>query len=325
LQQTNFPENAEEANKLDFNIKEFMINGPHDKVPTDELRQATGLSPEDELLRWHQRLGHVSIHRIQRITKLGILPSRLAKCRMPICQSCMFGKLTRRAWRSKVQRSTDNKILEAQAPGVCVSVDQLESPLPGFVGQMKSIYTRKRYKVATIFVDHFSNLSFVHLQGSTSSEDTVKAKHEFERYASTFGVHIRHYHADNGRFADNAWRQDILTQGQRLTYSGVGAHHQNGRAEKRIRDLQDMARTSLVHANRRWPDAIDARLWPYALRHSNDALITTPFKDQTHSPIELFSGVHVSPAFVHKHPFGCPAYVLDADNQSGQKLSLIHI
>jgi hypothetical protein len=54
---------------------------------------------------------------------------------------------------------------------------------------MNNILTQKRYRVSTIFVDHLSNLSFVHLQASTASNDTLQAKHEFKRYAQILGGH----------------------------------------------------------------------------------------------------------------------------------------
>jgi hypothetical protein len=171
--------------------------------------------------------------RIQRMAKLGTLPPRLAKCRIPVCQSCMYRKLTRRAWRSKPTDSPTDNRYTFHAPGMRVSVDQLESPLQVFVGQLKGLHRRKRY----IFVDNFSNLSFVHLRSTANSEDTVQAKHVFERYVSSCCVAILHYNTENGRIADNAWRQDILTKGQRLSFSDVGSHYQNGRAEKRICDL----------------------------------------------------------------------------------------
>jgi hypothetical protein len=40
-----------------------------------------------------------------------------------------------------------------------VSVDQLESSIPGFLGQMAGKLTNKRIVVSTIFVDHASDLS----------------------------------------------------------------------------------------------------------------------------------------------------------------------
>ena len=62
-----------------------------------------------------------------------------------------------------------------------MSIDQLESTTPGLIGQLKGIPTKLRYKVATVFVDHFSRLSFVHLQKTTSADETVLAKEAFER------------------------------------------------------------------------------------------------------------------------------------------------
>jgi hypothetical protein len=56
----------------------------------------------------------------------------------------------------------------------------MQSPTPGLIGQLKGFPTTQRYMAATIFVDHFSRLSFVHLQQSLTSGDTVKAKRAFE-------------------------------------------------------------------------------------------------------------------------------------------------
>jgi hypothetical protein len=71
-----------------------------------------------------------------------------------------------------------------------------------------------------------------------TSEETLKSKLAFEKYALSHGVHIKHYHADNGRFKDTLFTRDIEEKGQTISYCGVGAHHQNGIAEKRIGDLQ---------------------------------------------------------------------------------------
>ncbi len=57
--------------------------------------------------------------------------------------------------------------------------------------------------MATVFVDHFSGLSYVHLQKSTNAIETVEAKIAFEHYASKVNVTIKSHQADNGRFAKN--------------------------------------------------------------------------------------------------------------------------
>ena len=213
------------------------------------------------------------------------------------------------------------EVPSVNAPGAVVSVDQLESSTPGFIGQLKGWLTRQRYSCATVFVDHYSDLTFVYLQRTTSADETLDAKEAFERYAYQHGVKILHYHADNGRFNESAWIQHLQRQNPQQTqsYSGVGAHHQNGIAEKRIRDLQDCARTMLLHAQRRWPEAINEHLWPYAIRNAADVDNNLPRLKTKQSPLERFSAVAVRPRAKHFHPFGCPSYVLNSKMQDNKK------
>ena len=65
----------------------------------------------------------------------GTLPRRLLKVDTPFCTACQYGKMTRRAWRVKVDAQHSTKI--ATQPGQVVSVDQLESSTLGFVAQLK--------------------------------------------------------------------------------------------------------------------------------------------------------------------------------------------
>jgi Reverse transcriptase (RNA-dependent DNA polymerase) len=132
-----------------------------------------------------------------------------------------------------------------------------------------------------------------------------------------YGVEVKHYHADNGIFAEKEFVHAVERDGQTISYCGVNAHHQNGKAEKKIRDLQDLARTMLLHAQQRWPSAITANLWPYAVRMANDVSNVAPRSQRGGvSPIELFSQVDVAPRVKHLHTFGSPAYVLDSTLQT---------
>jgi hypothetical protein len=214
------------------------------------------------------------------------IPSRLANCRIPKCQSCLYGKATKRPWRTKGQSGT---LKEVKHPGQCVLVDQLESPVAGFIGQNKGFFFRKRYKVATIFVDHFSHLSYVYLQESTKGVQTLAAKRSFEAYSASHGVKIQQYHADNGRFAEHLFLNHCEQSGQQVSLYGVSAHFQNGIAERKIKDLTERSRTSLLHAIHRWPSAITINLWPYALRYINDVCNATPALKTGKSPLEAFS------------------------------------
>ena len=60
-----------------------------------------------------------------------------------------------------------------------------------------------------IFLDHHSDLTYVHLQQRLSSEDTVEEKKALEAYLQTYRVRINHYHADNDRFADNTFQHAV--------------------------------------------------------------------------------------------------------------------
>jgi hypothetical protein len=172
---------------------------------------------------------------------------------------------------------------------------------------------------ATIFVDPFSRFGCTHMQESTDGEDTLKAKKKaFEAVAETYGVFIRHYHGDNGRFAEKLFVDHAMNKGQTVRYCGVNAHFQNSIAERRIRDLQDKTQTMLVHTRHRWPDAITANLWPYTLRIANEVHKAAPIRDGLY-PLELFTGSGVRPTLKHLYHFGCPVYILSEEQQANRK------
>ena len=130
-----------------------------------------------------------------------------------------------------------------------------------------------------------------------------------------------HYHADNGVFAARRWVEDCYKKGQGMTFAATNAHHQNGKAEIRIKHLQDQARTMLIHATKRWPEAINAHLWPYAMRMACDSINSTPWPSHPNSrtPQQIFSNTLVEENPKHWFHFGCPAYVLDENLQQGRR------
>jgi len=171
--------------------------------------------------------------------------------------------------------------------------------MPGLIGQIRGFLTRKRHKVTMAFVDHYSGYSHVHFQQSTSALETLEAKRCFERFAKSYRTRIGHYHADNGIFAEKGFVDQVHDSSQTMSFCAVNAHHQNGVAKKKIRDLQEAARTMLVHAKQRWPTAITANLWPHAIRMANAVTNRAPkLKESTVSPID------VEPVVKHSHAVG---------------------
>jgi hypothetical protein len=282
----------------------------------EDLEKISCQYPQTEMLRWHYMLGHLSFKRIKGISELGILPKRLAQVTSPKCTGCMYGAMTKKPWRSKGKKPKGVGHVST-APGHMVSVDKLESRVEGFISQLKGTLTRKTYKAATVFVDHFSRMSYVHLQESLTSADTVEAK---EAYAINMGVRIQHYHDDNGRFADNGFMNAVKKQQQTISFCGVNAHFQNGVAEKRIRDLQEQAHTMLLHAKSRWSEVISIHLWQYALRSANHLIQVTPDKEDGTPPLERFSGEEVSENLKDCHTPLCPIYELNSVLASGNSI-----
>ena len=305
-------------NDHSFTVKENQLQQRSNKgrevkeIPRDQEYQAT--SDQAELLKWHYRMDHVSFFKLRTMALFNIIPRRLAFVKFPKCQACCYGKQTKRPWRTKKQ---SRKIKPCTKPGECVSVGQLESSITGFVAQLKGKLTKRRYKCATVFVDHYSDLTYIHLHSRLTSEETVEAKRAFEAHARDFGVKMENYHCDNGRFADNAFIFECKNSGQNISYCSVNAHFQNGKAEKRIRDLRESARTMLLHAIARWPNATSVRLWPYAIRYASELRDQIADKRDGSCPLARFSGSEVASNMKNFHTFGSPVYTLENDLATG--------
>jgi hypothetical protein len=320
-------DSGSDTNEIDWSQPidtNFDLNGPNNTdqpttniVDDEEDQQPT--SAAAELLQYHHKFGHVSFRRLQEMAKQATIPKRLAKCPVPACSACLYAKAIRRQWR---HRTPNNKIESRKPtkPGERISVDQMVSPTPGLIAQLTGKLTTKRYLYATIYVDQVSRLGFVWLQKTSTADETIEGKIAFEKYALDRGVKILNYHADNGIFRANKWVDACRSQGQGLSFAAVNAHHQNGMAERRIGELQGLARTMLIHANKRWPKVATANLWPYAVRMANDVLNETPsLRIATRqSPLQVFADTKVNPNAKHWKPFGCPVYVLDSNLQQGK-------
>jgi Reverse transcriptase (RNA-dependent DNA polymerase) len=207
-------------------------------------------------------------------------------------------------------------------PGDCVSLDQYESAVRGRLpsGRGKEPFGHK-YIGGTIFCDHASGLISCYHQTSLRANETVQSKRAFEREAKLCGVRIQTYHADNGIFKSQEFTSDLLRLDQTITLSAVGAHHQNGVAERAIRTVTERARAMLHHAMLHWPDETETDLWPYALDYATWLYNHTPSLTHGWAPIELFCGVQFKCSQLQRvKVWGCPTYVLSPTLQDGRKI-----
>ena len=125
------------------------------------------------LLTIREILRHTSFHIIRLLCLAYILPSELANVVPPLCPGCSYRRANRINWCRKVKSNLKN-IKPVTIPGQVVSVDQLVSYTPELIPTHRGIPTTKRYSGATIFVDHASDFTYVHLmEGITDSAKTV--------------------------------------------------------------------------------------------------------------------------------------------------------
>jgi hypothetical protein len=106
------------------------------------------------------------------------------------------------------------------------------------------------------------------------------------------------------------------------TFSGVGAHHQAGIAERAIGMITSWARTMILHSIIHWPDSADLELWPFAMDHTVYLWNTLPRKDTFLLPKELYTKIHnVDNTHLQRvHVWGCPVYIVDLKLQDGKKI-----
>ena len=75
--------------------------------------------PMYDLLKWHERIGHLNFYSIQTLSKRCFLPSNIKQCLIPTCASCQYGKAHKRDRLQGISGNlSQNKILK---PGICSS------------------------------------------------------------------------------------------------------------------------------------------------------------------------------------------------------------
>ena len=286
---------------------------------------------QKEYLRWHYKLGHLGPATIQWLLRQPSFGNNLkiraaARCTAPKCAACEYGKAHRKPLKATIGTPSPEREGKVKLgdiyPGSGVSVDHFESRVLGrqYSSRGKS-HDSCMYKGGCIFVDHASGLLYVHHQVGFSATETLTGKQQFENWAYNHGVLIGRYMTDNGTFGAKEFVDAIIARGQQVKYCGVGAHHQNGAAERSIRTVSNMARVMMLHASIRWPETADATLWPMAVDYAVHVYNHVPGARTGQSPIDIFTGSLVPRhGLKDLHVWGCPCYVLDPKMQNGIKL-----
>eukprot|EP00957_Ditylum_brightwellii_P113151 8629446-Ditylum_brightwellii.AAC.1 len=67
-------------------------------------------------------------------------------------------------------------------------------------------------------VDHASNYSYSHMIRGTTVEETVEAKHAYERLMMPYGHRVGSYYADNSRFDSKEFQHSCQITSQTFSY-----------------------------------------------------------------------------------------------------------
>ena len=293
---------------------------------------------QKELLRWHWKFGHLNLAQTQQILRSGVcghspLTKAAASLNLsqlrPLCGSCLHGKAKRR--RSKLDKADGSapsptykeKLLSKDTliPGEKVSMDHFVVSTPGRLFSSRGRErTDQAYKGGVIFVDHASGFVWVVPVVNFTAGEALRAKREFESEMMSMGVTVLRYHTDNGVFTAAEFQDSLAESQQTITFSGVGAHHQNSTAERAIGTVTGMCRTMMLHAKMRWPKAVTASLWPMAMKHAQHLMNHLPVNNNMCALDLVLKTTVPRHALRNLHVWGAPCYVLDPRLQDGHKI-----
>ena len=156
------------------------------------------------------------------------------------------------------------------------------------------------------------------LHSSLGLDETLLAKLAFERHTNNGGISVTSYPANTGCFTDAGFQKAIKDANQSITFCAVGAYHQNGIVERRIKELTLISRTLLLHAKQHWPDYITTMMWLFALKEAAYWLNQLSLRSGGCSCEATFFNIDADlfdPTPLHV--FGLLCFVLDSRLQSG--------
>ena len=251
----------------------------------DHLAKKRKVSNETYL--WHLRLGHINPNRIHGLVKSGILTS-LDFEPIPVCESCLEGKMTKRPFKAKGYRAT--KPLELVHTDVCGPIN---------------VQARGGYEYFVTFTDDYSRYGYIYLMRQKSETFTKFREYKAEA-EKQLGLHIKELRSDRGgEYLSGEFKSYLTQEGIVSQLSAPGTPQQNGVAERRNRTLQDMVRSMLSYSS------LPISFWGYAIETVMYLLNLVPSKTVPKTPTELWKGR--KPSLSHIRIWGAPAHVLRKD------------
>jgi hypothetical protein len=292
---------------------------------------------QKELVRWHNRLGHVSCKRIQSLMRSGALAHseatrhlHTAACKLtelPKCAACQFGKQKRRATpgkRSSIVRDREGMLRDDHlAPGQRVSVDHFVCSTKGrLLGSRGKTSQDDMFCGGCVFVDHASSYVHIEFQAHLTTNEALQAKASYELMSRDLGVIVQSFLTDNGSaFTSKEFASQLAKFEQVICFAGTGAHHHNAITERNIQTIMAIAHTMMLHSAVHWPEVADACLWPMAVQHAVFLHDHMPNNLTDVSPHDVLTRSRWEQREFHNlHVWGCLVCCLEKAMHDGKKL-----
>ncbi|KAI3691365.1 hypothetical protein L2E82_49713 [Cichorium intybus] len=233
---------------------------------------------------WHHRLGHPGSSLLRVLNKQkSISVSKFSDKRL--CQSCVFGK--------QVKLPFHDSLSNTSLPFDIVHSDGWTSPVLSTGGH--------RYYI--LFLDDYTN--FLWTYPLSNKSNVFRAFSIFQTLIKTqFERPIKTFQCDNGTEYNNQSFHNFCTEnGLVFRFSCPYTSAQNGKAERKIRSINNIVRTLLTHAS------LPPSFWHHALSMATYILNILPSKTKNNlTPTRLL--YHLHPTYTHLRTFGCLCYPL---------------
>lgn len=233
---------------------------------------------------WHNRLGHPGAPVLRTLSNNKFIDCKHFSCHS-VCESCVFGKHIKLPFHP----STSSTIM----PFDIIHSDLWTSPILSSAGH--------RYYL--LLLDDYSNFLWTFPIGKKSQVYPIFLS--FSALIQTqFEKNIKCFQCDNGKEFDNdLFKLFCHKNGLIFRFSCPHTSSQNGKAERKIRTINNLIRTLLAHSS------VPPSFWHHALAMATYLLNILPTKTLKHkTPTQIL--YHRDPSYTHLRVFGCLCYPL---------------
>lgn len=230
---------------------------------------------------WHSRLGHPGNAILSSLRSNHLIECN--KARNSFFQICPLEK--------HVKLPFNDSCSFTNMPFDIIHSDLWTSPILSSSG----------HRYYALFLDNYSN--FLWTFPISRKSQVYSLFLSFRAYIKTqFEREIKQFQCDNGHEYDNGpFRKFCALNGMHFRFSCPHTSPQNGKAERKIKTINNMVHTLLLHAS------MPPSFWHHALEMATYLLNILPSKKlKNHSPTQIL--YRKTPVYSHLRVFGCLYY-----------------